>query len=102
MSITPRDLLHVISLAALLVLAATAPPAPALGPRLPDAPRALVDLNRAPLAELEALDGVGPALARRIVAARPFATIGDVARVRGIGPKRLARLREQGLAVLDE
>jgi competence protein ComEA len=102
MSMTPRDLLHVISLAALLVLGATAPPAPAVGARLPDAQPARVDVNRAPLAELVALDGVGPALARRIVAARPFASVDDVARVRGIGPKRLARLREQGVAVLDE
>ena len=52
-----------------------------------------VDVNRATVEELESLDGVGPALAARIVAARPFASVDDVARVRGIGVRRLARLR---------
>src|SRR5436305_1970317 len=52
-----------------------------------------VDVNRATVEELASLDGVGPKLAERIVAARPFATVDDVARVRGIGAKRLARLR---------
>jgi competence protein ComEA len=98
---TPRDLLHLIGLAALLFMAASSQEAPAIGPRLP-AQAARVDVNRAPLAELEALDGIGPELARRIVAARPFASTDDLVRVSGIGAKRLARLRDQGAAVLDE
>jgi competence ComEA-like helix-hairpin-helix protein len=52
-----------------------------------------VDLNRASAAELESLDGIGPRLAQRIVAARPFAGVDDLVRVRGIGEKRLAALR---------
>jgi hypothetical protein len=51
-----------------------------------------VDVNRATVAELASLEGIGPALAARIVAARPFANVADVARVRGIGERRLARL----------
>ena len=54
---------------------------------------ARVSLNRASLAELEALPGVGPALARRIVAHRPYLRVEDLLRVPGIGPKTLERLR---------
>ena len=61
-----------------------------------------VDLNRASLEELASLDGVGPRLAERIVAARPFAVVDDVVRVRGIGAGRLARLRPRLTVSLDE
>ncbi len=54
-----------------------------------------VDLNRASAAELEGLPGIGPALARRIVAARPFRTVDALDAVKGIGPKRLAALRDR-------
>jgi competence ComEA-like helix-hairpin-helix protein len=59
-----------------------------------------LDANHASVAELASLPGVGPALAKRIVEARPFATVEDVARVRGIGRRRLARLRAR--LFLDE
>lgn len=62
-----------------------------------DAP---VDVNRANADELASLDGIGPKLAARIVAARPFRSVDDLARVRGIGRRRLARLRPR--LVLDE
>lgn len=55
-----------------------------------------LDLNRADTAALQALPGVGPALARRIVEARaesPFRSVDDLLKVRGIGPATLARLR---------
>lgn len=56
----------------------------------------LVDLNRADTMALQALPGVGPALARRIVAARreaSFRAVDDLDRVKGIGPATLERLR---------
>ena len=53
----------------------------------------LVDLNRATQAELDELPGVGPVLAGRIVAARPFASVDDLERVSGIGPAAMGRLR---------
>jgi hypothetical protein len=52
-----------------------------------------VDVNRASAGELASLDGIGPKLAERMVAARPFRTLDDVGRVRGIGARRLAVLR---------
>lgn len=53
----------------------------------------LVDLNRAPTEALEHLPGVGRAIAGRIVDARPFASVDDLARVRGLRGTRLARVR---------
>lgn len=52
-----------------------------------------IDVNHGTLAELASLQGVGPKLAARIVAARPFRSVDEVARVRGIGRRRLERLR---------
>jgi competence protein ComEA len=59
-----------------------------------------VDVNRAGPDELASLDGIGPKLAARIVAARPFRCVEELARVRGIGRRRLARLRPR--LFLDE
>jgi competence ComEA-like helix-hairpin-helix protein len=53
-----------------------------------------VNLNTAEIEELRNLPGIGPRLAAAIVAARPFAAIGDLARIPGIGVKRLAAVRE--------
>ncbi|WP_434416380.1 ComEA family DNA-binding protein [Nannocystis pusilla] len=52
-----------------------------------------VDLNQASASELESLPGIGPELARRIVEGRPYATVDDLNRVRGIGPARLTAVR---------
>lgn len=51
-----------------------------------------VNLNIASTAELEALPGIGPALARRIRDARPFGHIEDLRRIPGIGPKTYSAL----------
>ncbi len=70
---------------------------PSRPPALPPSPSERLDLNRATPAQLDALPGIGPALAARIVAKRDslrgFRTIDDLVRVRGIGPATLARLR---------
>ncbi len=68
---------------------------------VPPAPRrsGRIDINRASAAELEALRGIGPTLARRIVEYRqehgPFASVEDLVRVRGIGAAKLHGLMEQ-------
>jgi len=57
-----------------------------------------IDINRATAADLDALPGVGPALAARIVAWRaangPFRAVDDLLGVAGIGERTLERLRE--------
>ncbi len=53
-----------------------------------------VPVNRATQAELEALPGIGPTLAQRIIAGRPYRSIKDLDRVKGIGPKTLERLEK--------
>jgi competence protein ComEA len=45
-----------------------------------------IDLNRATANEISQLPRVGPAMANRIVKARPFASMDDVNRVPGFGP----------------
>jgi len=54
--------------------------APAAKTAQSKAPAAPVNLNTASQAELEALPGVGPATAKKIIAGRPFASVADLAR----------------------
>lgn len=57
----------------------------------------LVDLNTADESALDALPGIGPVLAERIVAHRddgPFTSVDDLGEVSGIGPTLLERLRD--------
>ena len=58
-----------------------------------------VSLNSASAAQLDTLDGVGPATAQKILDWRRehggFRSIDDLGEVPGIGPKRMAALREK-------
>jgi competence ComEA-like helix-hairpin-helix protein len=58
-----------------------------------------VRINDAGLTDLDGLPGIGPALARRILDCRsksgPFRRPEDLLKVSGIGPKKLAALRER-------
>ena len=76
---------------------AFAPPPP-VGSSAPewDGPGTALNVNRATAVELERLPGIGPSLARRIVADReargPFAAVQALDRVPGIGPALVGRL----------
>ncbi len=52
-----------------------------------------VDLNTATVDALETLPGVGPKTAQAIIDDRPYNTIDDLLRVKGIGEKTLEKLR---------
>ncbi len=52
----------------------------------------LLDVNTASHEQLRSLPGVGPKTAEKIIAARPFASVPELRRVKGIGAKKLARL----------
>lgn len=70
--------------------------APGSAPSPSAAATAPVDLNRAGRAELEALPGVGPVLAGRILERRRrrrFGRVEELLEVPGIGPARLEELR---------
>jgi competence protein ComEA len=74
----------------------TNPSAPASGGEV--APGTPLDLNAATLEQLEALPGIGPALAASILAERDrrggFTSVEDLLDVRGIGDARFAQLRD--------
>ncbi len=81
-------------------LAAPADAAPAPPPARKAAPAgAPVNVNTAGVQELTSLPGVGPALAGRIVEHRkqsgPFRRAEDLLAVKGIGPKLLAKIKDQ-------
>jgi competence ComEA-like helix-hairpin-helix protein len=64
--------------------------------RTPTQPRRPINLNTATAAELDALPGVGPATAQAIVASRArsrFTSTDDLLDIRGIGEKKLERIR---------
>jgi competence protein ComEA len=60
-------------------------------------PAALVNLNTATAAELDALQGVGPATAQKIIDYRttngPFKTIAELKNVPGIGDAKFTALK---------
>jgi competence protein ComEA len=77
----------------IVVAAQGAAPAAGTGP----AAGGTVDINSADATALETLDGVGPALAQRILAYRTahggFRSVNDLQNVTGIGPKKFAAIK---------
>jgi competence protein ComEA len=62
-------------------------------------PPAIIDIDIATAPEIETLRGIGPALAKRIVADRdslgPFGSIDELTRVKGIGKRLAAKISPQ-------
>jgi competence protein ComEA len=56
------------------------------------APKGHVDVNNDSSAQLETLPGIGPALAKEIVAGRPYTSMEDLKKVKGLGPTKLEAL----------
>ena len=59
----------------------------------PEQSRGLINLNKASKEELELIKGIGPVLANRIVAGRPYKTVDELLKIQGIGRKRLESIR---------
>lgn len=58
-------------------------------------PRGPVNVNTATMEQLVALPDVDEKIAEDIVKKRPFKTVEDLLKVKGIGEKRLAKLRDK-------
>lgn len=61
----------------------------------------MVDINTASLAQLDTLTGIGPTYAQRIIDGRPYSSVDDLLRVKGIGPATLQKIKDQGLACVN-
>jgi competence protein ComEA len=53
-----------------------------------------INLNTATATELQTLPGIGPVAAAAIVAGRPFKSVDDLEKIRGLGPAKIAALRD--------
>jgi competence protein ComEA len=87
-------------LALCLVAAPLAPgeeDAPRQTAHIAEAPATAIDINQATVEDFSNLPGVGPKLARRIVAFRekhgPFRRVEDLLAIRGIGHKKWKKIR---------
>lgn len=90
---TPDGLLTRDHRAVALAPAPAVTPLPVVKPRIRPAHAHLLNVNLATEAQLVAIDGLNRALARAVIAVRPFASIDDLLDIKGVGEKRLARMR---------
>jgi DNA uptake protein ComE-like DNA-binding protein len=74
-----------------VVVSAPAAPVPQIAPRT--AARGLVSIQTGSVDELAGVKGLNHKLAKEIIKARPFASIADLIRVRGLGQKTIDRLK---------
>jgi len=60
-----------------------------------------ININTATLSQLDELTGVGATYAQRIIDGRPYSSVDDLDRVKGIGPATIQKIKEQGFACVN-
>ena len=86
----PPDVPSATPSASISVTPRPAPPSPSKNERLFPAK---FDINTVTEKELRLIPGVGPIMAARIIAARPFRSADDLKKVNGIGDKKYVQIR---------
>jgi competence protein ComEC len=71
---------------------AKAEPAPIIGH--------CIDVNSASIEQLQEIIHIGAARAQDLIKLRPFTSVDDLGRIKGIGPARIADIQSQGLACI--
>lgn len=61
-----------------------------------------IDINSASLEELTEIIHIGEARAKELISLRPFSSLDDLVRIKGIGPARIKDIKNQGLAHVKE
>ncbi|MEH7493217.1 MBL fold metallo-hydrolase [Neobacillus niacini] len=57
-----------------------------------------IDINTASFEQVQEIMHIGPARAQDLINLRPFSSVDDLGRIKGIGPARIADIKSQGLA----
>ncbi len=61
-----------------------------------------IDINSATEESLQELSGIGPTYAGRIISGRPFESLDDLTKVKGIGEATLQKIKSQGMACVGK
>lgn len=61
-----------------------------------------IDINSANISELDKIINIGPTIAQRIIDSRPFSSVDELIKVKGIGNITLDEIKQQGLACVSE
>jgi len=60
-----------------------------------------IDINTAPLDDLVKIIHIGEQRALELISLRPFSSLDDLIRIKGIGPVRVEDIKKQGLAYIE-
>ncbi|MCT2537708.1 MBL fold metallo-hydrolase [Aquibacillus koreensis] len=61
---------------------------------------ACVNINTAPIDELESIIHIGPERAKDLVKQRPYQSVDNLTKINGIGPARIADIKTEGIACI--